>query len=116
MFFLAATANAQQSPFEIWVKKLQEYYAISKPVKLHLLFNQSMYAPGDTAFFRIAFVSAEEVAPIKGFNLIEIDVVDNKGSVVIHQVVRIRDGWGANQIVLPEDILPGNYRVIARDN
>jgi hypothetical protein len=116
ILFLASTAHAQQAPIELWTKKLQEYYAVRKPVKLHLRFNQSMYAPGDTAFFRIAFISAEEMTPIKGFNLIELDVVNSQGNVVIQQVVRIRDGWGANQIVLPEDILPGNYRVIARDN
>ncbi|MFN3840994.1 MAG: hypothetical protein ACK4RF_09845 [Cyclobacteriaceae bacterium] len=116
LFLLSAAAHAQQSPIERWSKKLQDYYALNKPVKLHLLFNQPMYAPGDTAFFRIAFVTAEEMTPIKGFNLIEIDVVDNTGTVVIHQVARIRDGWGANQIVLPEEILPGNYRVVAYDN
>lgn len=99
-----------------WAEKLRAYYETHIPVKLHLWFNQPMYAAGDTAFFRVAFLSAEEGAPIKGFNLVEVEVADEHGRVVLQQVVRIRDGWGGNQIIIPEHLPPGNYRVVAYDN
>ncbi len=116
LMFLAGVAGAQQLPLENWQQKLKSYYTLHPPVKLHLQFNQPAYAPGDTAFFRIAYIVAAEAAPLKGFTLAEVQVVDAEGNVVIHQFVRIRDGWGNNQLILPENMLPGNYRVIAYDN
>ncbi len=112
----AVLAHAQPVPLEKWAEKLQTYYAASTPVKLHLQFNQPAYAPGDTAFFRVAYIVASENTPLKGFNLIELDVVDHGGRVVLHEVVRIRDGWAGNQLVLPADLTPGIYRVMAYDN
>lgn len=112
---LVTTAYAQL-PLEHWPEKLKAFYSIRNPVKLHLQFNQPAYAPGDTAFFRAAYLLAADGTPLKGYNLIELDVVDASGKTVVHQIFRIRDGWGSNQLILPEDLPPGIYRLFAYDN
>lgn len=112
---LVTTVHAQL-PLNQWPEKLKAFYELHNPVKLHLQFNQPVYAPGDTAYFRVAYLLAADASPLKGFNLIELDVVDADGKAQLHQLVRIRDGWGNNQIVLPENFAPGIYRVIAYDN
>jgi len=113
--FLITAAQAQV-PLVQWPEKLKAYYALHNPVKLHLHFNQPVYAPGDTVFLRAAYILAADAMPLKGFNLIQLDVVDANGTVILHQWMRLRDGWGANQLILPETMPPGNYRVIAYDN
>ncbi|QOI97049.1 MAG: hypothetical protein HRU69_05870 [Flammeovirgaceae bacterium] len=112
---LVTTAYAQL-PLEQWPEKLKAFYTVHNPVKLHLQFNQPAYAPGDTAFFRAAYLLAADGAPLKGYNLIELDVVDASGKTVLHQVFRIRDGWGSNQLMVPTDMPPGTYRVFVYDN
>ncbi|MCX7638062.1 MAG: hypothetical protein N2044_09495 [Cyclobacteriaceae bacterium] len=94
-------------------EQLQNYYAYRKPVVAHLHFNQPTYAPGDTAYFRAALLDAASLLPIQDFQLMYIDVVSEDGHVVLHQEFRIRDGWGGNQLAIPESFKPGLYKVYA---
>ncbi len=110
---LSLTAAGQDNPVEGWQKKLEAFYSSAPPVVVHLQFNQPQYAPGDTAFFRAAFLTAEEMLPIKGPQILMVDLVEPRGEVKLHQEFRVKDGWGGSQVVLPKDIEPGVYRIKA---
>jgi len=104
---------AQPAPIGKWQQELAAYYAHSTPVKLHLFFNQPAYAPGDTAYFRAAFVTASDNTPVEGNQIITLDVVNESGEVLLRQEFRMNNGWSGNQLVIPSDFSRGVFRVIA---
>lgn len=113
LFFCLAPlfAIGQEDPVKEWQKKLEAFYASAPPVIVHVQFNQPQFAPGDTAYFRAAFLTAEEMLPIKGPQILKLDLVAYTGEVKVHQEFRVKDGWGGSQIILPKDLEPGSYRV-----
>jgi hypothetical protein len=113
LYFSSVAAIAQQNLTSQWQEKLSDFYKLQPPVSLHLFFSQPAYAPGDTAYFRAAFLSAADLLPVKGDQIIALDVVNNLGEVLLHQEFRMKDGWSGNQIVWPADFAPGIYRVVA---
>jgi hypothetical protein len=116
VFALILSFPVFSQPVPDWENRLKDYYDHRKPVYLHLFFNQPYYAPGDTAYFRVAFLDAATLLPLKGFHVINLDVVQPDGRVIKHQEFRIRDGWGNNQLVITPDLKPGLYRIYAYNN
>lgn len=104
---------AQPAPMEKWQQELSAYYAHSTPVKLHLFFNQPAYAPGDTAYFRAAFVTASDNTPVEGNQIITLDVIHESGEILLRQEFRMNNGWSGNQLVIPDDFSHGVFRVNA---
>lgn len=107
---------AWSQPADQVSEKLQDYYDHYKPLVIQLHFNQPAYAPGDTAYFRMAFLDAGSLLPIKGYQLIFLDLTDEDGLVIQHQEFRIRDGWGGNQLAIPSTLKPGVYRIFVYNN
>jgi hypothetical protein len=93
--------------------RLEGYYREMPPVTIDLFFNQPLYSPGDTAFFRAAFLTASESLPIQGSQILTLDIVDHQGQIKLHQSFRVKDGWTGNQLIIPENFPPGIYRVVA---
>ncbi len=96
-----------------WQRKLSLYYSNTLTLKLHLMFNQPAYAPGDTAYFRAAFLMAASNSPVAGSQIVTLHVVDNSGAVRLAQEFRMKNGWSGNQLYIPPDFEPGSYRLIA---
>ena len=116
LFLLVSVQNAYSQEGD-WVKELRNklalYYSKNLPVNLHLLFNQPAYAPGDTAYFKISFLSDRDNMPVKGRQVINVNLLTRKGIIVHHQKVLINDGFGFNQLAIPASIDPGVYVVVA---
>ncbi|MBX2961626.1 MAG: hypothetical protein KF687_03885 [Cyclobacteriaceae bacterium] len=110
---ISVNAVAQTTLKDDWQRKLSLFYKNKPAVKLHLLFNQPAYAPGDTAYFRATFLMAADHTPIKGNQIITLNVIDNSGIVQLSQEFRMNNGWSGNQLYVPLDFRPGNYRVVA---
>lgn len=104
---------AQPTLKDEWQRKLTEFYTSTLAVNLHLLFNQPAYAPGDTAYFRAAFLTATEYSPLVGSQIITVNVIDNSGTVQLSQEFRMNNGWSGNQLYIPLDFEPGYYQLIA---
>ncbi len=113
---MLVTCTVWSQPVIRFSERLQEYYEHRKPLTIHLHFNQPEYVPGDTAYFRVALLDAISLLPIKDFQLIYLDLVDEEGRTMHHQEFRIRDGWGGNQLVIPPTLKPGLYRVFVYNN
>lgn len=113
---LLISFSAWSQPAITLSERLQNYYEHRKPLIIHLHFNQPAYAPGDTAYFRVALLDVTSMLPIKDFQLIYLDLVDEKGETILHQEFRIRDGWGANQLAIPASLKPALYRVFVYNN
>lgn len=97
-------------------EKLDGYYDRNIPAKLSFFFNQSQYVPGDTIFFRALFVRTDDYQPISGRQIVNIDLIGHQGAAVLQQKIVVENGWAQNQIVIPGDLSPGAYTLVAYSN
>lgn len=84
-------------------------------VKLFLFFNQRVYSPGDTAFFS-ARVLSEELTPMAGRQLIRVELVNDAGKIIQFDNVLVKDGFAADQIIIPTNLNAGAYSWVASSN
>jgi hypothetical protein len=110
---LLAAFSTQDEFIQTLQQKLTAYYQHNIPVKLHLFFNQPEYASGDTAYFKVSFLTAQDHRPVGGHQIIHVNLTDRKGKLIHHQKIAINDGFGFNQLSVPPAIAPGIYTLVA---
>ena len=94
-------------------QKLNLFYQRHIPVALHLTFNQPRYTAGDTAYYRVDFFTADHQYPVEGRQIINVSLLDGMGNVLRDSRVLLKDGSASNQILLPSNLSPGKYSVVA---
>lgn len=110
--FLVASAFIEVDPITEITERFKAYNGIFPQTKLHLSFNQPAYVAGDTAFFK-AYLLTDNLIPLRGRQIMNLAIIDAEGQVRKRQTYRIDDGIAANQTVVPNDLEPGIYRVVA---
>ncbi len=116
VFLLVVSVQSEaQFTGESITKKFDEYTAIWPKTKLQLIFNQNKYSPGDTIYFKIYFLK-EDLQSIPGNQVIEVNLVDPHGVSKSHVIVRVKDGVGQNQIIIPGNLSGGIYLITAHSN
>jgi len=110
--FLFTLLETDAQSIEVLSKCYETYQANWPLTKLHLIFNQEKFSPGDTAFFKAYFLN-ENLIGIKDIQIINLDVVDSKGQSVIQFKFKVNNGIGQNQIPIPNDIQAGIYVISA---
>ena len=93
-------------------KKLERFKSQAPQVKLFLFFNQQIYMPGDTAYFSARFLT-EDMMPVAGRQIVRLELVDAGGNILFFQNVGIKDGFGSNQVAIPNQLKAGVYRWVA---
>jgi hypothetical protein len=114
LFFSFLESNAQ-SYASLFTQKYNAYQTIWPKTKLHLIFNQEKFFPGDTAYFKIYLVN-EELIGIKGKQLIDINLLDARGQIKIHFMASLNNGLGQNQLIIPDTLAAGIYLMTAHTN
>lgn len=113
LFFLAGIVTGYaQSEIDLIVQQYESFYKENLDVRVQLIFNQNKYAPTDTAYF-ISYIVADNKLHREGKHLITINLIDAQGNLRLRQLVKVTDGEGSNQIIIPEDIGAGFYNVVA---
>jgi hypothetical protein len=112
--FVIATAFVQTDAdfIQTLTKKLQQFKLQKPQVKVFMFFNQSMYAPGDTAYFSTHFLS-EDFEPIGGRQILRVDLIDQSGKLVFFENIALKDGKGSNQVAIPAELQAGIYQWVA---
>ena len=81
--------------------------------KLDLFFNQSKYSPGDTALLRTLYLTASDLKPVQGRQIVYIELFDQKGARVFRNQILVVNGFASNALVIPKEVNPGIYLVVA---
>lgn len=97
------------------VQRFDAYQAMLPATKLHLIFNQDKYSPGDTAFFKAYFLK-ENLTAVSGKQLLELNLVDSNGASRLRMMFNVNEGVGQNQLVIPGSIPPGFYLITAHSS
>jgi hypothetical protein len=96
---------------KFFTEKFENYTKRHKQVKVHLFFNQDKYSPGDTAFYKAHFLT-DGLQLLPGKQILNLELYNQDGKIVQHQSFSVRDGVGANQIILSKSISPGIYLLV----
>lgn len=110
LIFLGTAGMAQDKaldPLRQQLAKSRETFPGTRPL---IFFSQDKYAPGDTAFFRL-FILAEDEKVLQERSLLTLDLIDPLGKFFSSMHVPCTKYGAANQIILPDNILPGIYTV-----
>ncbi len=107
--------SSAQLKIENFREKFESYQAALPRTRLHLVFNQPKFAPGDTAWFKAYFL-AEDLLGVAGKQLITLNLVNAQGEAVVHFMFNVFNGVGHNQLVIPEETPPGLYMVTAHSS
>lgn len=116
VFILTASVSYStyaQYDAALLTEKFNSYYSVWPKAKLHLIFNQPKYSPGDTAFFKAYFLR-DDWTSVTGKQLIEVDLVNHKGQSLLHNTFSILNGITYNQLVIPDTIPSGIYKLAGR--
>lgn len=99
-----------------FLTELENRYQLFKDkypyTRIYLSFNQPTYTAGDSIFFSVHYVH-ENHQHVKGTHLININLISNEGQTVQRIRFKVVDGLGNNQLVIPTNIKPGMYRIVA---
>ena len=110
MLVMAFTINIDFA--QMLITKMQQFKRQSPQVKLFLFFNQTTYMPEDTAYFSVRFLT-EDMSPIRYRQIVRVELRNQDGELAYFQNVSVKDGVGANQVVIPSGLKAGVYRWIA---
>jgi len=80
---------------------LDKYVASQTPEKVHLHLDKSLYAPGDTAWFK-GYVM-EDIFPADKSKTLYVDWIAPDGKVLLHTTAPIVDGITNGQFAVPRD-------------
>lgn len=105
--------NAQA--FQDLSNTFNSYKTKNVATRLHLIFDQTTYTPGDTVFFGAWYVN-EESKFVKGSQTAILELVSPDGKSVQIMNFKINDGRALNQVVIPADVSAGPYRFYAYTN
>lgn len=105
------TSFAQENEKSFEEKYLRYSSSWNKP-SLAMVLNQDKYSPGDTVWFRL-FYYYDDMSSVPGQQLLDIDLVDSHGTSLVHFLMKVSEGSGHNQIVIPASVPPGFYHIAA---
>ncbi|MGE0772853.1 MAG: hypothetical protein AB7K37_14145 [Cyclobacteriaceae bacterium] len=112
IWLLASIIAGAQDAGDLFVEKFNAHKTLFPLTEVRLTLNQEKYSPGDTVFFNIYFLTENHLR-VAGKEMIEIDLIDQNGQSITHVRAMVEDGEGHNQLVLPQNVLPGYYNVSA---
>jgi len=107
-------SKAQLSLEEI-PQKYSAYQIMWSRVKLQLVLNQDKYTPGDTVFFK-AYLLNEDLTQVAGKQLVDVNLVDSKGKSIVQLKFNVKDGYGHNQLIIPNTLSAGMFYITAHNN
>lgn len=109
---LAFVARAQDNTrLEGLVSQVQSYLDKSPVLFPTLVFNQPAYVPGDTVFFKARFMDLSN-RPVRGRAIMQMVLLNANGNTVDKIYFSTADGSGYSQMVLPDTLSAGRYRVV----
>src|SRR5260221_6948442 len=94
-------------------EKLKAFYEDKNRVKIHLILNQPEYVAGDTAYFNAYLVQGENLRPASGKRILNLEIISRMQEILIHIRIVCKEGMGAGQLILPDNLEAGSYGLIA---
>ena len=102
IFFVFCVLNFSKISAQEIRTKIENYNAHYPVERVHIHFDKSKYAPGDTIWFKAYIMS--ELMPTMISKSFYIDWIDEKGRLIKHTISPILDGAAIGQFALPDSV------------
>ena len=117
---LAISARGENPPakviFEQYMNQAQTFADNYPREKAYLHFDNTSYYVGDTIWFKAYVTLAEKQVFSSISRPLYVELVDQAGHVTDKQIIKLSQGEGNGQFVLPQSMLSGYYEVRAYRN
>lgn len=113
IFFTAISAVRAQDQTIKLIETINKFNVNSTQEKVHLHFDKQIYAAGDTIWFKAYTVTSHNSLPTNLSNTLNVNLVNDKDSVVFAKKIPLISGMGVGMIALPFSIKKGNYAIYA---
>lgn len=114
---LAMTARGENPPakviFEQYMNQAQTFADNYPREKAYLHFDNTSYYVGDTIWFKAYVTLAEKQVFSSISRPLYVELVDQAGHVTDKQIIKLSQGEGSGQFVLPQSMLSGYYEIRA---
>lgn len=114
---LLATVSGSNPPakaiFEQYMNQAQTFADTYPREKAYLHFDNTSYYVGDTIWFKAYVTLAEKQVFSPVSRPLYVELVDQAGHVTDKQIIKLAQGEGNGQFVLPSSILSGYYEIRA---
>lgn len=111
MFMCCLPGMAQEDVVVKVTQQLERQRQTHPMMRPLIFFNQDTYAPGDTAFFRV-FILTEDEKILKDRILLNFELIDARGTVILRQYIPCEKPGAANQLILPGKAQAGVYKLL----
>ena len=108
--------NIENEILQQLLDKFKLYQSKYTQEKVYLQTDKPYYAIGDDLWFKAYVVDAETLTPTNTSNLLFVDLIDSRDSIVKTLRVPLNVGFGWGNFELKDSISEGNYRLRAYTN
>src|SRR5690606_1079864 len=96
--------------------KLADYAAVNPQEKLHMHTDKSIYAAGETIWYKLySAIGSENKLSILS-NIAYVELLDPQGEIISQKINSLFTGVGVGEITLTDTLLEGSYRLRAYTN
>ena len=81
--------------------------------KAYLHFDNTSYYVGDTIWFKLMSLSPKSRLSVRSAAPLYVELVDQTGHIADKQIIKLTQGEGNGQFILPRSMLSGYYEVRA---
>ena len=114
---MTTTAHGENPPaktvFAQYMKQAQTFADNFPREKAYLHFDNTSYYVGDTIWFKAYVTLAEKQMFSQISRPLYVELVDQTGHIADRQIIKLTQGEGNGQLVLPQSMLSGYYEVRA---
>ncbi len=99
-----------QSPY---TNLLEDYRDRYLPEKVFVHTDKDIYAAGEIVWAALYLVDGQTHRPDSSSKLLHLELLDPDGESIIHRQIYPADGHAASELLLPADLVPGSYELVA---
>jgi TonB-dependent SusC/RagA subfamily outer membrane receptor len=96
--------------------KAQQPFKDFEKEKTYIQTSHVFYKPGETMYFKIYTVRAENNLPADQSRVVNFELIDPSGSVISKNKYEITNGWAEGDVYFSEDMKGGIYKIRAFTN
>jgi hypothetical protein len=116
LLFFCNCINGQSQVSEILQQQFKDYNQQRLREKLFAHTDKTFYLTGETLWFKLYNVEANEHTPISISKVAYVEVMNNAKRPVLQAKIELKDGFGDGSFVLPASLNSGSYVLRAYTN
>jgi hypothetical protein len=108
---LATAKTIAPTPKNQTVNKLTAWFEAHPTGRLYIQLDKPLYKPGETIWLKASLYDTKNLAPYTEAVGYKLTLLDPSGASVVDKAIEMKDGAGAADIVIPETVAGGEYKI-----